>query len=281
MLKFGWFSTGKGEGSRRLLQAVQQSISNGDIDGKIGFVFCNREPGESEQTDMFFSLVHSYGLPLVCFSSKKFKEGLPAKTNSGQEPPISSASHYNSSLDTPGEENPSQQRWRILYDREIDTRIKKFAPDICVMAGYMLILGEELCQQYTMINIHPAPPGGPVGTWKEVMWKLIEQKAEQAGAMMHLVTPELDKGPVISYCSFPIKGLPFDSYWQKDDRDGLFALIRQYELAREFPLIISTIKALSHGDISIKDNMVIDAHGKILKGYDLSKEIDELVTETD
>ena len=281
MLKFGWFSTGRGEGSRRLLQAVQQSISNGDIDGKIGFVFCNREPGESEQTDMFFRLVQSYQIPLVYFSSKKFKERLPAKTNSGQEPPISSASPHNSSPDAPAKENPSQQRWRILYDREIDTRIKKFAPNICVMAGYMLILGEELCQQYTMINIHPAPPGGPVGTWREVMWKLIEQKAEQAGAMMHLVTPELDRGPVISYCSFPIKGLPFDSYWQKDDRDGLFALIRQYELAREFPLIISTIKALSHGDISIKDNMVIDAHGKPVKGYDLSKIIDKLVTETD
>ena len=280
MLKFGWFSTGRGEGSRRLLQAVQQSISNGDIDGKIDFVFCNREPGESEQTDMFFKLVQSYGIPLVCFSSKKFKERLPANSNSRQEPPINSASPHNSSPDAPAKENPSQQRWRILYDREIDTRIKKFAPDICVMAGYMLILGEELCQQYTMINIHPAPPEGPVGTWKEVMWKLIEQKAEQAGAMMHLVTPELDRGPVISYCSFPIKGLPFDSYWQKDDRDGLFALIRQHELAREFPLIISTIKALSHGDIGIKGNMVIDAHGKPVKGYDLSKIIDKLVAET-
>ena len=280
MLKLGWFSTGRGEGSRRLLQAVQQSISNGDIDGKIGFIFCNREPGESEQTDMFFRLVQSYGIPLVCFSSKKFKERLPANTNSRQELPVGSASHYHSSTDAPGEENPSQQRWRILYDREIDKRIKKFAADICVMAGYMLILGEELCQRYTMINIHPAPPGGPVGTWREVMWKLIEQKAEQAGAMMHLVTPELDKGPVISYCSFPIKGMPFDPYWQKDDRDSLFALIRKYELAREFPLIISTIKALSHGDISIKDNMIIDAHGKILKGYDLSREIDKLVAET-
>lgn len=280
MLKLGWFSTGNGEGSRRLLQAVQQSISNGNIDGKIGFVFCNKEPAESEQTDMFFRLVRSYDIPLVYFSSKEFKERLPSNTNSGQDAPVSSASHHNSSTDASGEEIASQQRWRILYDREIDKRIKEFAPDICVLAGYMLILGEELCQRYTMINIHPAPPWGPVGTWKEVMWKLIEQKAEQAGAMMHLVTPELDKGPVISYCSFPIKGMPFEPYWKKDDRDSLFKLIRQYELAREFPLIISTIKALSHGDISIKDNLVIDAHGKILKGYDLSKEIDKLVAET-
>ena len=278
MLNLGWFSSGKGEGSRRLLQAVQQSISNGDIDGKIGFVFCNREPGESEQTDLFFKLVQSYNIPLVHFSSKKFKEGLPVSTNSKHNPPISSDSYNNSGTNISEDKNPSHERWRILYDREIEKEIRQFAPDICVMAGYMLIIGEELCQHYTIINLHPAPPGGPVGTWKEVMWKLIEHKAEQAGAMMHLVTPELDKGPVISYCSFPIRGMPFDSYWQKDDRDNLFTLIRQYELAREFPLIVSTIKALSHGDISVKDNMVIDAHGKILKGYDLSKEIDRVVT---
>ena len=280
MLNLGWFSSGKGEGSRRLLQAVQQNISNGDIDGKISFVFCNREPGESEQTDLFFKLVQSYKIPLVHFSSKKFKEGLPANINSKHEPPISSASHNSNGSNISRENSPSHEKWRILYDREIDNRIKQYAPDICVMAGYMLILGNELCQKYTMINIHPAPPWGPVGTWKEVMWELIEQKAEQAGAMMHLVTPELDKGPVISYFSFPIRGMPFDTYWQKDDRDSLFALIRQYELAREFPLIIATIKALSHGDISIKDNMVIDAYGKVLKGYDLSKEIDKVVSKT-
>jgi len=280
MLKLGWFSSGKGEGSRRLLQAVQQSTSNGDIDGKIDFVFCNREPGESEQTDMFFKLVQSYQIPLVYFSSKKFKERYNADSDSEQISPYSPVNQHHNGTNDSLENNPSYERWRILYDREIDKRIKQFAPDICVMAGYMLILGEKLCRQYTMINIHPAPPGGPIGTWKEVMRELIEQKAEHAGAMMHLVTPELDKGPVISYFSFPIKGMPFDPYWQIDDRDSLFALIREYELRREFPLIISTIKALSHGDISIKDNMVVDAKGKILKGYDLSKEIDKFVTET-
>jgi phosphoribosylglycinamide formyltransferase 1 len=119
-----------------------------------------------------------------------------------------------------------------------------------------------------------------VGTWKEVIWKLIEQRAGEAGAMMHLVTPELDRGPVISYCLFPIKGIPFDLYWEKDDRDSLFTLIRQHELAREFPLITSTLKALSHGDIGIKNGRVIDARGKVIHGYDLSSEIDRLVSET-
>jgi phosphoribosylglycinamide formyltransferase-1 len=46
-----------------------------------------------------------------------------------------------------------------------------------------------------MINLHPAAPGGPTGTWQEVIWQLIEGRAVETGVMMHLVTPELDRGP--------------------------------------------------------------------------------------
>ena len=249
MLNIGWFSTGRDEAARQLLQAAQESISNGDIAGKISFVFSNREPGESPQSDLFFQLVHSYDIPLVCFSHRKFKT----------------------------EAKQSQENWRLKYDSEVKKRIAKFAPDLCVLAGYMLIIGEELCRKYNMINLHPAPPGGPVGSWQEVIWKLIEDKAAEAGAMIHLVTPELDRGPVISYCLFPVRGKSFNRYWQKDDKDALFNLIRQHELAREFPLIISTLKALSQGELSIRDGKVIDARGRSIDGYDLSSKINKAI----
>jgi len=65
----------------------------------------------------------------------------------------------------------------------------------------MLIVSEELCQKYDMINLHPAPPGGPTGSWQEVIWTLIQNKADTAGAMIHLVTPELDRGPALATAS--------------------------------------------------------------------------------
>jgi folate-dependent phosphoribosylglycinamide formyltransferase PurN len=108
---------------------------------------------------------------------------------------------------------------------------------------------------------------------------LIENKAEKAGAMMHLVTPQLDRGPVVSYCLFSIKGEPFDRYWLKNDKMTLFELIRQYELAREFPLIILTLQALSQGKVSITDGKVLDAQGKTIGGYDLTEEINRVVEE--
>ena len=253
MLNIGWFSTGRDEAARQLLQAVQDKIHRGDIDGKINFVFSNREPGEANESDLFFELVQSYDIPLVCLSHKKFKT---AKDE---------------------EALGIKKEWRIQYDREVNKKIAPFAPDLCVLAGYMLIVSKELCQKYDMINLHPAPPGGPTGSWQEVIWTLIQNEADIAGAMIHLATPELDRGPVVSYCLFSIKGDPFAEYWRKGDKDMLFRLIRQHELAREFPLIILTLQDLSRGELDIKDGRIIDAQGKPIGGYNLSGRIDEEV----
>ena len=253
MLNIGWFSTGRDEAARQLLQAVQDKSQTGDIKGKISFVFSNREPGEAKESDLFFELVRSYDIPLVCLSHKKFKT---AKEE---------------------EDLGIKKEWRIKYDKEVNKKIEPFAPDLCVLAGYMLIVSAELCQKYDMINLHPAPPGGPTGSWQDVIWTLIQNKADTAGAMMHLVTPELDRGPVISYCLFSIKGDPFAEYWRKDNKDMLFRLIRRHELAREFPLIILTLQSLSRGEVGIKDRRVIDIQGKLISGYNLSGKIDEEV----
>ena len=247
MLNIGWFSTGRDKAARQLLQAVSDKSHSGDINGKISFVFSNREPGESKESDLFFKLVRSYKIPLICLSHKRFK--------------------------TARREN----EWRIKYDKEVDKKIETFAPDVCVLAGYMLIVSEELCYKYDMINLHPAPPGGPTGSWQDVIWALIRNKSDTAGAMMHLVTPQLDRGPVVSYCLFSIKGAPFAEYWQRDDKNMLFQLIRQYELAREFPLITLTLQSLSRGEVSIKDGRAIDTQGKLINGYNLSDKVDEEV----
>jgi len=247
LVNIGWFSTGRDEAARQLLQAVQESIYAGGIRAKISFVFSNREPGEFEESDMFFQLVHSYNLPLICLSHKNFK-----------------------TVD-------STQDWRIRYDREVMSRIKKFSPDLCVLAGYMLIVGEEMCHSYNMLNLHPAPPGGPKGSWQEVIWQLIENKADKAGAMMHLVTPKLDEGPVVAYCLFSIMDEPFKKYWQKGDKQNLFHLIRRHELVREFPLIISTLKAFGENEIGIEDGKVVDVKGNFIEGYDFSDEVNQAV----
>ena len=263
MYRIGWFSSGRGEGSRNLLTTMNESIDKGRIDADIAFVFCNREPGQSNETDLFLKLVESYHIPLVCFSSKKFR----AKRRTG---PLTD--------------------WRFEYDRQVMERLKGFQADICVLAGYMLIVGEEMCQHYDMINLHPAAPGGPQGTWREVIWKLIESGASETGVMMHLVIPELDKGPPVTYCTFPIRGEPFDRHWeeikglsvnelmaQQGDANPLFSLIRSEGVKRELPLIVVTLKAFSEGTVRIEEGKVTDSSGQTVKGYSLTEVIDAIV----
>ncbi len=270
MYKLGWFSTGRDKAARDLLQVVNSSIKQGEIEAEIAFVFSNREPGESEESNLFFKLVEDYHIPLICFSYQKFKasRGAPTTGQAGTLP-----------------------QWRLDYDREVINRLQGFHPDLCVLAGYMLIAGREMCRRYSMINLHPAAPGGPTGTWQEVIWQLIDNKAQETGVMMHLVTPELDKGPLVTYCTFPIRGKPFDRHWDEiKDRsleeikksqggnNNLFKLIRRHGLAREFPLIISTLKAFSQGKIKVTaGKKVIDYEGRPINGYNLTDEIDELV----
>ena len=74
-LTLGWFSTGRGPGSRGLLDFVHKSIRHGDALADIAFVFSNREHGESEETDLFFDLIRKCDIPLINLSYKRFVQG--------------------------------------------------------------------------------------------------------------------------------------------------------------------------------------------------------------
>jgi phosphoribosylglycinamide formyltransferase-1 len=268
--RIGWFSTGRGEGSKALLRTVQESILAGEIDVHIEFVFCTRDRGETEATDTFLDMVEGYGIPLVNYSYQKYRNAR--------------------NMPNPDPSRPMPQ-WRIDYDREVMKRLEGFSPELSVLAGFMLIAGPEMCAKYDMLNLHPAAPGGPAGTWQQVIWKLIETGAGTQGVKLHVAIPELDMGPTATYCTFSIRGKAFDALWEEIKgktveeiktgqgvENALFKEIRRHGYVRETPLILATIKAFSQGKVKITpERRVIDADGKVIEGYDLSEEIDELV----
>jgi len=249
--KIGWFSTGRGPGSRGLLKTVLENINSGTINAQISFVFCSRELGETEGSNLYLKMVKDYGLNLISFSSRKFKPEMRKQ----------------------GKENPDIMRqWRIEYDREIISRLNQHPSDISMLAGYMLIVGDEMCERYDLINLHPAAPDGPAGTWQEVIWKLIGENATQSGVMIHLVTKDLDKGPPISFCTFSLRDSFIDPLWERHEQklkgkslnqiieegenNQLFKEIRKRGVERELPLIVQTLKIFSEGKIRIKDKQV-------------------------
>jgi phosphoribosylglycinamide formyltransferase-1 len=252
--EFGWFSTGRDLAARQLLQAVCDKIKEGFIPGTIGFVFCDRERGEAGQSDLFLDLAAELGLEAITFSSRSFKSELRTK---------------------------DREQWRAEYHKGVMERIASHKADLLVLAGYMLIVSPEMCQRYPLINLHPALPNGPTGAWEEVIDELIRQRADTTGAMMHLCTPELDRGPVVAYYSFPIQGGAFAPFWQEasEKRGPLFWLIRQEGVRREIPLICLTLKAVAEGRVRIKEGKVFDSTGKELQGLSLTHEVEEYLKE--
>lgn len=272
--KIGWFSTGRDEAARELLIVAADNIKQGKLPNlEISFVFSNRTKGEARESDLFFNLVAKLEIDLVSFSSRNFRPEMRRKALIQEKRGELELISY----------------WRDLYDEEIIKRIDKFEVDLIILAGYMLITGEKLCRKYPMTNLHPAAPGGPRGTWQEVIWKLIERGVRQTGVMMHLVTPQLDAGPSLTYCTFPIKGGKFDSLWEKleeklkrkpldrikreeGENEPLFREIRKEGVKRELPLIVHTLKALSNNTIELRGQKLI-REGRVIEGYCLNEEI--------
>lgn len=269
MLTIGWFSTGRDEAARDLLRAAWEAIERGELRARIAFVFSNRERGHAAEADRFFDLAEGYRIPLVCLSDRRFRE-------ERGEPPARA-----------GEPLPA---WRLQYDRAVMRLLEPYPFDLGVLAGYMLIVGEEMCQRHPLLNLHPAAPGGPAGTWQNVIWQLIAQKASRAGVMMHLATKDLDQGPPVTYCTYSIRGPAFDPQWAEVEgrsveqvraEDGeanrLFREIRRQGVLRELPLVVSTLRAFADGKVRIEGGRVVDADGRPIAAYDLTAEIDRLV----
>ena len=277
MFNIGWFSSGRDKAAIDLLRVVYNEIKNGYINANISFVFVTREKGEKPESDTFIDYAENLGLKVICLSHRNFEPQL--RKNALNE------------SNRLGYDSPSLIEWRKKYDEETIKRLSGYDPDMIVLAGYMLITSADICNKYKMINLHPALPGGPKGTWQEVIWQLMEEKAKKTGVMMHLITPELDAGPAITYCEFSIYDHQTERLWDQwtakrknkslkeiqdieGENEPLFSEIRKYGLKREFPLIIATLKSASLGEFEIKNGEIFANGRKLIGGFNLTDEVE-------
>lgn len=77
-------------------------------------------------------------------------------------------------------------------------------PDIVCLAGFMRILTPDFVARFRgrMLNIHPSLL--PKYPGLDTHARAIEAGDTQAGATVHLVTPELDAGPILGQARVPI-----------------------------------------------------------------------------
>ena len=93
---------------------------------------------------------------------------------------------------------------RAAFDAALAEAIDAFAPDLVVLAGFMRILSAEFVNRYAgrMLNIHPSLL--PAFTGLHTHRRAIEAGCKLAGATVHVVTPELDHGPIVAQAAVPV-----------------------------------------------------------------------------
>ena len=93
---------------------------------------------------------------------------------------------------------------RDAFDRALGERLSALAPDLVALAGFMRVLGPELVATWEgrMLNIHPSLLPRHPGL--DTHARALAAGDAEHGASVHLVTAELDAGPVLARARVPV-----------------------------------------------------------------------------
>jgi phosphoribosylglycinamide formyltransferase-1 len=139
---------------------------------------------------------------------------------------------------------------REAFDTELARVIDSYQPDLVVLAGFMRILTEGFVRHYDgrLLNIHPSLlPAFPGLHTHE---RAIEAGCKLAGATVHLVTPELDHGPIVIQAAVPVL--------VGDTGDTLSARV----LKQEHQIYPRAVRWFVDGDLSVADGRVTHQTGQ-------------------
>ncbi len=102
---------------------------------------------------------------------------------------------------------------REAYDEAVVDTLKRYSPDLTVLAGFMRILTPVFTEQVKAINLHPSLLPRHKGL--KAIEKSYADAYDEGGVTVHFVSSELDAGEIIVQKSLLKKDLSFETYDQK------------------------------------------------------------------
>lgn len=134
---------------------------------------------------------------------------------------------------------------RDLFDQRLQQEIEALRPDLIVLAGYMRILSTAFIHHFSpnILNIHPSLLPKYQGLYTHQ--RALDNEDGLHGVSIHIVTPELDSGPIILQGQFAIEA--------DDDSDSLQQKAHRLE-HRMYPLVL---KWFSEKRLQIKDSLPV------------------------
>lgn len=122
---------------------------------------------------------------------------------------------------------------REEFDAALIKLISPYEPSLVILAGFMRILTAEFVTHFAdkLINIHPSllPKFKGLNTHQ----RALDASESEHGATVHIVTPELDDGPIVLQARVPV--------YKDDDAQTLAARV----LEQEHQLYPEAIKKLT------------------------------------
>jgi phosphoribosylglycinamide formyltransferase-1 len=100
--------------------------------------------------------------------------------------------------------SPREYRDRVAYDAAIAEQLRARDVGLVCLAGFMRLVGEPLLSAfpYRILNIHPSLLPSFPGL--HAQRQALHYGARVTGATVHLVTSELDGGPILVQAAVPV-----------------------------------------------------------------------------
>lgn len=134
---------------------------------------------------------------------------------------------------------------RESFEAEIDAALRDAACEIVCLAGFMRVLTPGFVEGWAgrMLNIHPSLLPSFKGL--HVQQQALDAGVKIAGCTVHLVTPDLDDGPILEQAAVPVLDC--------DDEASLSARI----LEQEHRIYPKALAALAGETVRIKGRRAI------------------------
>ena len=133
---------------------------------------------------------------------------------------------------------------RESFDRAVSTELERHGVGLVVLAGFMRIFSPWFPARWAdrLINIHPSLL--PAFKGMHVQRQALDAGVRVSGCTAHLVTPDLDSGPIIAQAAVPVLA--------GDTEESLSARILRQE-HRLYPLVV---RWFAEGRVSISGGKV-------------------------
>ena len=106
--------------------------------------------------------------------------------------------------------SPKAYEDRAEFNRVFTEKMYELAPDLIVLAGFLVKISEKMVKQFSnrIVNIHPSliPAFCGVGYYGlTVHEKALERGVKVTGATVHFVNEGMDEGPIIAQKAVPVE----------------------------------------------------------------------------